>query len=106
MRNAAIELEIQAEAELKAVPKEDPPPPQQRHNPPPSAGEDGKLANIPGHGELIEPNQDEIKQFLGETENSLCLNCVMSPCLCDLLKLEMKIEALKNRKIEVGVGGG
>ena len=30
-----------------------------------------------------------------QTKNQFCLNCVIIPCLCDLLRLEQKISALR-----------
>ena len=43
---------------------------------------------------------------LGENEKGLCLDCVLVPCVCDLLKLEMKLEILKKRRAEEGGIGG
>ena len=71
--------------------------------------------------EIYANNDDEeLVMMLGEEEeepdlggDSFCLNCALKPCICLMLKLEMKIEALKseesgnikNREItEVGRG--
>ena len=57
---------------------------------------------LPEMGEdETESGDDEIPDFdkpdidLEQTKNLFCLNCVMNPCLCDLLRLELKISALR-----------
>ena len=41
--------------------------------------------------------------FAVEPDEELCLLCVHAPCLCDLVKLELKIEMLRDSKEAVNI---
>ena len=64
-----------------------------------------KRVNYNGGGGIIQQTPKEVTfttntnvDFFGDGVKTLCLECLMMPCTCGLLKTEMKLEYLKKRE--------
>ena len=47
--------------------------------------------------ELIE--EEEVPDLGQEDRKDLCLDCIISPCICDLLRMDLKIKILRRAEI-------
>ena len=62
--------------------------------------EDGRVGDV-FPPDSVENTGDEELSPPDLSEEDFCLDCVHRPCLCTLLRLEMKIKVLREEKNEV-----